>query len=321
LNEDVKKELTKMKLWGFDVFAVSQHTNYTLPVVTENALKDLQLISELELNETKLTRFLKTIQDAYLKLPYHNYLHAADVAQTSYYMCTEGNLVNAISVSKLGVLALIIGAAIHDVSHPGVTGKFITAISGPLAIQYNDQSPLENMHLSKAFTIWNDPKQNFTERMPRIMYKDLRKMIIDMVLATDNDLHFNLVAKLSDLASSGELTANRPKPAERTSEHNTRPRGLSSEAAQYTPMKPWQLLTLQITLHAADISGPAKPWDVHTKWTALVMEEFYNQGDEERKLGVPITFAFDRHNKVPLPKFQMVCKCNVIIVIIIVIIN
>jgi hypothetical protein len=36
------------------------------------------------------------------------------------------------------------------------------------------------------------------------------------------------------------------------------------------------------------------------------MDEFYYQGDLEREAGVPITFAFDRYNPVPLPKFQLV---------------
>ena len=42
------------------------------------------------------------------------------------------------------------------------------------------------------------------------------------------------------------------------------------------------------------------------RWTSLVVEEFYKQGDKERELNVPITFAFDRYNAVPMPKFQLV---------------
>ncbi len=36
------------------------------------------------------------------------------------------------------------------------------------------------------------------------------------------------------------------------------------------------------------------------------MEEFYRQGDEERKLGMPISYAFDRQTPVTQSKFQLV---------------
>ena len=38
----------------------------------------------------------------------------------------------------------------------------------------------------------------------------------------------------------------------------------------------------------------------------MIMEEFYRQGDRERDLGLPITYAFDRTNPVPQSKFQLV---------------
>jgi hypothetical protein len=36
------------------------------------------------------------------------------------------------------------------------------------------------------------------------------------------------------------------------------------------------------------------------------MEEFYLQGDQERALGMPISYAFDRYNPVTQSKFQLV---------------
>lgn len=36
------------------------------------------------------------------------------------------------------------------------------------------------------------------------------------------------------------------------------------------------------------------------------MEEFYRQGDKERELGMPISYAFDRRNPVTQSKFQLV---------------
>jgi len=34
---------------------------------------------------------------------------------------------------------------------------------------------------------------------------------------------------------------------------------------------------LSLVLHCADISHPAKDWDIHKKWTDLLLEEFFRQ--------------------------------------------
>jgi hypothetical protein len=45
----------------------------------------------------------------------------------------------------------------------------------------------------------------------------------------------------------------------------------------------------------ADISHPGKPWDHHTEWTDRLCEEFFLQGDEERKLGRKVSPLCDRY--------------------------
>lgn len=44
----------------------------------------------------------------------------------------------------------------------------------------------------------------------------------------------------------------------------------------------------------ADISGPSKRRDLHTRWTERIVEEFYEQGDEELARGMPISPYMDR---------------------------
>lgn len=64
-----------------------------------------------------------------------------------------------------------------------------------------------------------------------------------------------------------------------------------------------RLFVLQIALKCADISNPCRTWDISKKWSMKVCEEFFRQGDYERKLNLPITALCDRHN-TSIPRIQ-----------------
>lgn len=67
-------------------------------------------------------------------------------------------------------------------------------------------------------------------------------------------------------------------------------------------------LLLNIVIKCADVNNPSKPLELCRKWTDLIMEEFFRQGDEERKRGIPISAFMNRETKTTdTPKCQMVC--------------
>lgn len=61
---------------------------------------------------------------------------------------------------------------------------------------------------------------------------------------------------------------------------------------------------LSLILHCADISHPAKSWELHSKWTPLLMEEFFRQGDQEKELKRQCSPLCDR-NTTLVPESQI----------------
>jgi hypothetical protein len=50
----------------------------------------------------------------------------------------------------------------------------------------------------------------------------------------------------------------------------------------------------RVLLHAADISNMVRPWVISKQWSDLIVQEFFSQGDEERKRNMTISPGMDR---------------------------
>ena len=61
---------------------------------------------------------------------------------------------------------------------------------------------------------------------------------------------------------------------------------------------------LNILIHSADISNPTKPLDIYKQWAQRCVDEFFRQGDREKRLGLPVSFGCDR-TIVTLPQSQL----------------
>mmetsp|Transcript_15763 Transcript_15763/g.28507 ORF Transcript_15763/g.28507 Transcript_15763/m.28507 type:complete len:136 (-) Transcript_15763:87-494(-) len=68
------------------------------------------------------------------------------------------------------------------------------------------------------------------------------------------------------------------------------------------PKLRWEILMYM--LHLADISNPAKGSPMFQLWTDRCLDEFFAQGDNERKLGLPISPNCDR-NETKKPESQI----------------
>merc|ERR1740122_168065 len=96
--------------------------------------------------------------------------------------------------TDVDLLVVLLAAAVHDVGHPAVNNDFLVKTRDPLAMRYNDRSPLENYHAAFAFELMQEKGVDLLEiTMPNPGAAALRSRIIDMVLATDMAHHKSLI--------------------------------------------------------------------------------------------------------------------------------
>ncbi|XP_078285527.1 3',5'-cyclic-AMP phosphodiesterase 4B-like [Rhinoraja longicauda] len=179
------------------------------------------------------------------------------------------------SVSEMAStkLAALFASAIHDVDHPGVSNQFLINTNSELALMYNDESVLENHHLAVGFKLLQEENCDIFQNLPKRQRQSLRKMVIDMVLATDMSKHMTLLADLKTMVetkkvtSSGVLLLN-----------------------NYTD----RMQVMRNMMHCADLSNPTKPLELYRQWTDRILEEFFHQGDRERERGMEISPMCDK---------------------------
>ena len=108
---------------------------------------------------------------------------------------TIGGIKN--QVSDLDIFSGFIANIIHDYEHPGYSNQFIVKTKHPLAVRYSDIHVLENHSLAAAFhVIFKTPECNIMQNLTSSMYKDSRKIIIEVVLNSDLCRHFGLLTAL-----------------------------------------------------------------------------------------------------------------------------
>lgn len=146
-----------------------------------------------------------------------------------------------------------------------------------------DQSILENYHLAESFKLFNSSSNfNIFSVLSKEHYKLMRKRIVSLVLATDMSYHSKQYQYLKIKEDSYNI------------KQGTNLENIINKLGSNDLFNTQQEF-LNIMLHAADISNPTKPWDIYNKWIDRVMNEFWEQGDEERKLNLPISFLCDRN--------------------------
>jgi cAMP-specific phosphodiesterase 4 len=111
-------------------------------------------------------------------------------------------------------------------------------------------------------------------------YRIVRKRMIESILATDMTHHARHLASLKSKLEMFDIEEG----------NNVSNLIVDDKLKAYEN----QQTVLNICIHSADISNPAKEDIVYNQWIEMVFEEFYKQGDIEKSKGYPVSLLCDR---------------------------
>ena len=100
-------------------------SGHALILVATEVLRRHGVLNECKVSTDTLASFLALIESRYGSNPYHNSVHALDVALNTNYFCRQSVISDLIT--PLDRLAAIVAAAVHDFQHPGVSNAFLQA--------------------------------------------------------------------------------------------------------------------------------------------------------------------------------------------------
>ncbi|XP_069484519.1 cGMP-inhibited 3',5'-cyclic phosphodiesterase 3A isoform X1 [Ambystoma mexicanum] len=303
--------------WNFPIFDLVEKTGKKcgriLSQVAYRLFDDMGLFKTFKIPVKEFMNYFHALENGYRDIPYHNRIHATDVLHAVWYLSTQAipglptvnndhgsasdsdsdsgithghmgyvySKMYTVSDDKYGCLAgnipalelmaLYVAAAMHDYDHPGRTNAFLVATSAPQAVLYNDRSVLENHHAAAAWNLFmSQIEYNFLVNLEHVEFKRFRFLVIEAILATDLKKHFDFLAEFN-----AKVNEEVGPGIDWTNEND-------------------RLLVCQMCIKLADINGPAKTKDLHLQWTEGIVNEFYEQGDEESSLGLPISPFMDR---------------------------
>lgn len=254
-------------------------------------------------------RFVIGCEAKYPPNPFHNFSHALDVLYSTSFSMQKIHA--EMFISELSQLGLLVAALGHDLAHVGVNNNFLIETSHEVAMTYNDRSPLENLHCATLFRILSDSDANVYRNIDKTSYKEVRKGTVESILHTDIIKHNEMIKELKILyqmhsASFEEsIVQSRKKgmdPWRVTTTPHSWTAAPSEEVSHVLADEPQ--LMLNSLLHCNDVGNPMKPWELCQRWSYLCLDEFFAQGDLEKKAGIPVQMLNDR-DKVNRPNSQI----------------
>ncbi|KAJ2809863.1 3',5'-cyclic-nucleotide phosphodiesterase [Coemansia furcata] len=299
--------------WSFCPYEMERNDLLDCAIIM---IMDSAACVDLKLRHSRVRKFVTILESAYYDNPYHNFCHAVDVTQCTFYMLHTIGLFNKTGPRRSSLrspadtsfpvrsilrptdaVALVVASMCHDLGHPGLNNAFMVRAHTQLAELYNDQSVLENFHaacfsmiMSYFFTDFVVPKAYHSQNGHSAFdYEEFRRIAVHAILATDMARHFEFIGKCKAQYERFMSGSNLPLTAQ---QHE-------AERAQ---------LAASI-LKCADISNIVRPFNISQRWTQRLNREVTLQGNIEESLGLSRSIVVDPTN-IPTSQIAFYESCG-----------
>ncbi|EPB77319.1 3'5'-cyclic nucleotide phosphodiesterase [Ancylostoma ceylanicum] len=260
--------------WSLPIFEIAEkHRDTVLSRLTYTVFKQADLFRIFKLSPIKFFNFFHALERGYWDIPYHNRVHAADVLHGCYYLtCHPVRPLIGPTTSPDSLLpppltpAAPISSSMSTLEvggHSSVSGQSQAQYGFKLMALYTAAAMHDYDHPGRtnAFLVAAEDKKVLrSQSLAQHSY-----LVLEYILATDLKQHFEIIMMFNEKSSEMELLNESDR-----------------------------LLMAKMIIKMADINSPTKPYGLHRQWTDRICQEFYEQGDEERKRGMPITPYMDR---------------------------
>ncbi|KAJ1469000.1 hypothetical protein T484DRAFT_1643509, partial [Baffinella frigidus] len=219
--------------------------------------------------EDSVRRFILAVRASMPDIPYHNFFHVIDVLQTTNALATATGIMARLNSWER--FALLSGALCLDMEHPGVSSPFLSKVGDSAHGAYKDvvfrDALLEKHHALRALGVMVDRDIGILDGLTSAQYCEFRSSVSKIILSTDLTRHCSYITRLKEFAA---------------------------RRAEDPAVEMDKQLAMELMVKCADVSHVVKPAEVARRWALRVTDEFFDQGDAERCMGIEISPNCDR---------------------------
>lgn len=274
------------------------------------------LRAKLDLRTDTVLSFLLDVESGYKESAvYHGAVHGADVTHALHHLLCSSALQCLTKDDPLLLFAALLAAIVHDLGHDGFNNAFHVNTNSQLAVTACYEAPLERHHLASAFQVLAKP-HSILSGLALAERKQVQAWMRDFVLATDMAVNLDVInafrAMLEMKAVVGADGAPPPPVAPAAQKKGRRGSvlGVVQQMVHHPPSVAEtltgdeRLLAIKMVLKVGDLGYVSKGQANCLLWTERCFQEFFTQGDEEKRLGLPVSMLCDRDD-VQMPSCQL----------------
>ncbi|MFT7809201.1 high affinity cAMP-specific 3',5'-cyclic phosphodiesterase 7A-like isoform X2 [Arapaima gigas] len=244
--------LEKIGSWNFNIFLFDRLTNGNpCKTIKVNCHNTLQFCENLLVSVALYWLFSLLISSCIA-------IQCA-IISGEFYNCSERFCLSK-SLTSCDILLGLLAAATHDLDHPGINQPFLIKTNHYLAALYRNTSVLENHHWRSAVGLLRE--SGLFSHLPAEDSLKIETQLGSLILATDISRQNEYLSKFREHLDNEDLC-------------------LTDAGHRH--------FALQMALKCADICNPCRPWELSKQWSEKVTEEFFHQGDIEKKYKLEVS--------------------------------